>query len=372
MPGYNDLNIGMDFINNPIMPGQPQQPFQPINSPQQMPSYQINTALSQPDPVITGPKKSLFTVIPDDSGRNTKPLPVPDEMAENARQARRISRTKKEEVAEINPGEIIRSDNAQKELSTMYNYAQTTALLGDTLGQVDMLASELKNEFDNVMGNRTLKNKYMILTNLSESMSQLLNTKTTIIREINNSISKSIDIDYKKEKDRLAAEGAANDDKYMMDLYNAFVNSSPFANGGGTVPLGPSMTNAAVSSFDGSGIIRSPIQNNSAGNNGGPVDVGYLNYLSRITPEQNAMALESDPNIKTVVVYDQSNGNKFFQVMNTATGQVIPNVPVMDNRFLEDTFIDLNNGIAKNNNLHMTYPLVTINSGTDSSISNNY
>ena len=56
-----------------------------------------------------------------------------------------------------------------------------------------------------------------------------------------------------------------------------------------------------------------------------------------------------------------SNGNKFFQVMNLATGQVVPNVPVMDNRFLDDTTIDIRNQIAKNNNLHETYPLVIIN-----------
>ena len=355
MPGYNDLNIGMDFINNPIMPGQPQQVFQPINTPQQMPSYQINSALAQqPDPVIAGPKKSLFTIIPDDSSKKTKPLPMPEDAAENAKQARRLARVnKKEELAEINSGEIVRADSAPKELSTMYNYAQTTALLGDTLGQVDMLAGELKNEFDNVIGNRTLKNKYMILTNLSESMSQLLSTKTTIIREINNSITKAIDLDYKKEKDRLAAEGAANDDKYMMDLYNAFVNSSPFANGGNTVQLGPSMANAAVASFDsGTGIIRSPIDNNmKIANPGGIADVGYLNYLSRVTPEQNSMYMLDRPNVKTVIVYDKSNGNKFFEVMDMDTGQVIPNVSKPDNRFLEDTYIDLANGLGKNNNL---------------------
>ena len=49
--------------------------------------------------------------------------------------------------------------------------------------------------------------------------------------------------------------------------------------------------------------------------------------------------------------------------MDVSTGQVIPNVPVMDNRFMEDTFLDLKNKIAKNNNLHESYPIVVINEG---------
>ena len=366
----NSLNIGFDFMNNPIMPGDPLPP-----EPQPFPLYQP-PVIQQPEPTISAPRKSMFTVIPDESSRGPKPLPIPADAAENASQARKLSRAKKkEELAEINSNEIVRANDDKQEMSTMYNYAQTTALLGDTLGQVDMLAGELKHEFDNVMGNRTLKNKYMILTNLSESMSQLLNTKTTIIREINNSITKAIDLDYKKEKDRLAAEGAANDDKYMMDLYNSFING-PYSQGGNisNIPsLGPSVINNSVSSFDGGGIIRSPLNNNSISSNGMTInDPGYLNYLSRITPEQKAMALEKDPNVKTVVVYDKSNGNKFFQVMNTVTGQIVPDVPVLDNRFLEDTFIDLNNGIAKNNNLKQVYPLVVINEDISSNISNNY
>lgn len=354
MPSYNDMNTGFEFMNNPIIPGAEKpasQPFfQEYTQPQQLPSYDINKSLSEPQIATPEPKKkSMFTVIDDDEVNNTLTLPAPDVGLNSTKKTR-----KKKEVAEIAPGDIVRAEEPKQELSTMYNYAQTTALLGDTLGQVDMLAGELKNEFDNVMTNRTLKNKYMILTNLSESMSQLLNTKTTIIREINNSITKAIDLDYKKERDRLAAEGIANDNKYIMDMYNSFVNNPNVETN--TSVLGPSTLNTTV---NGSSIVRAPI------NNGGPApaiqDQGFLNYISNVSPEQNAMFYEKDPNVKTVVVYDMSNGNKFFQVMNLATGQVVPNVPVMDNRFLDDTTIDLRNKIAKNTNLRETYPLVIIN-----------
>lgn len=111
----------------------------------------------------------------------------------------------------------------------------------------------------------------------------------------------------------------------------------------------------------GSGIVRANItQGDVTGNN--QIDAGYLNYLSNLSPEQNLMRYENDPNVKQVVVYDAKTGNKFFQVMNTATGEVIPNVPVYDTAvFMPDTTIDIKNRIAKNLNLRETFPLVIIN-----------
>ena len=365
---YNQMNVGMDFISNPVIPGEPQQS---ITTPQQLPSYPINTALAkEPDPVITA-GKGLFTVIPDeDSHRKGMTLTSPDADASGTVVKRQYNRKKKDDVATVKSGDIVRADSHDQpqELSTMYNYAQTTALLGDTLSQVDMLAGELKNEFDNVMANRVMKNKYIILTNLSESMSQLLNTKTTIIREINNSITKAIDLDYKKEKDRRAAEQIQNDDKYIQDLYNSFINN-PMANTASVPTLGPSPINNTVNSINGNSIVRSPLAAENPAP-GGFADIGYLNYLNRISPQQNAMFMEKDPNIQTCVVYDMSTGNKFFSCMNVATGQAVPNVDVPNERFLEDTVIDLQNNIAKNSNLHQTYPLIILNGNPD--VAKNY
>lgn len=360
MPNYNDLNIGMDFISNPVMPGSNNNIPQPVTTPQQLPSYQINTALAEPEPVLTAPKKSIFTVIPDD----VKPskgaiLPAPDVVP--------VPKTRKKKEPE--PTAIVPAPDTQKELSTMYNYAQTTALLGGTLTQADELVDDLKNEFDNVKNSRTLKNKYMILTNLAQSMSQLYTTKASILREINASITKATELDYKKEKDRLAAEGAANDDKHIMDLYNSFVNN-PMANTSGNIAtLGPSPIVNTVSSSNGLGIIRSPLAQSQPAPNG-VTDIGYLNYLNRMTPQQNSMIMEKDPNVQICVVYDAQTGAKFFQCMNVATGQAIPNVDLPNERFLADTTIDLMNKVAKNANLRTTYPLIVLNDSAD--IAKNY
>lgn len=363
MLSYNQANVGMDFMGNPIMPGDP------------LPNYTAPTPMinNGPDLVVSG-GKSMFTVIPDEPGTRPKSsmtLTSPDiDASEVVPQKRQYNRKKKDEVGVVDSKEIIRAeDNTESgTLPSIYNYAQTASLLGDTLGQVDMLAGELKNEFDNVRCNRALKNKYMILTNLSDSMSQLLNTKANILKEINNSITKAMDLDYKKEKDKKAAEQLQNDDKYIMDLYNSFVNN-PYNNTSNVQTLGPAAINNTVNSINGSAIVRSPLAASNPAP-GGVVDVGYLNYLNRLTPQQNSMIMESDPNCKICVVYDMSTGNKFFSAMNMATGQAIPNVDLPAERFMEDTVIDLQNNIAKNSNLHTTYPLIILNGDPD--IAKNY
>ena len=91
------------------------------------------------------------------------------------------------------------------------------------------------------------------------------------------------------------------------------------------------------------------------------MDSGYLNYLSNMTPEQNLMRYENNPNVKQVVVYDAATGNKFFQMMDTSTGEVIPNVPVYDEMIMEDTVLDIEKGVAKNLNLRETFPIIQIN-----------
>ena len=90
------------------------------------------------------------------------------------------------------------------------------------------------------------------------------------------------------------------------------------------------------------------------------MDPGYQNFLSNMTPEQNAMRYEDNPNVKTVVVYDQSNGRKWFDVIDTSTGASIPNVPRPDDFLLDDTRPDLSNMVARNANINVTYPLVVV------------
>jgi hypothetical protein len=84
------------------------------------------------------------------------------------------------------------------------------------------------------------------------------------------------------------------------------------------------------SSLYGSGIVRANITDTQMANNGVPMDIGYLNYVANMSPEQTLMMYEGNPNIQQVVVYDAASGAKMFKMMDISTGQVIENVPTYD------------------------------------------
>lgn len=239
------------------------------------------------------------------------------------------------------------------DMPTMYTYQETTDMLRCTLMQLDQLAGQVKKELDSVTTSKTLKSKYNVMVGLSGNLGDIIGQKITAIKEINNAITKSNDLDYKKEKDRMASKEGVNDDKYIMDLYNAFIQNP--GNMNSRAALGPTGIDATLGS---TGIIRASTDTPQQGFN---PDTGYLSYVTNMTPEQRLMSLEDNPNIKMCVVFDAASGNKTFQMMDMSTGQALPGLPVRDQMFMEDTTIDLRNNIAKNINLNETYPLVVIN-----------
>ena len=263
---------------------------------------------------------------------------------------------RKKESAEVVLTDTMSPDNNPAndivDMPTAYTYAETTNMLRNTLGQTDSLNAELMQEFTNVKHNRTMKNKYNVLVGISENVATLLNTKVSIIKEINNSISKSNEMDYKKVKDARAAQADMNDDKYVADMYRSFVNN-PMMN-----PAQPNYPSIDPAMF-GSGVVRATTPMELQGNM--PVDVSYMNYKSNLTPEQNSWMYEDNPAVQQVLVFDDATGNKFFQYMNVTTGEVIPNMPTYDLNIVEDTTVDRDHMIAKNQNLNQVFPLVIIN-----------
>ena len=183
----------------------------------------------------------------------------------------------------------------------------------------------------------------------------MISNRISTIKEINNCITKANDMDYKKYKDKEAAQSSMNDDKYISDIYQAFI-SNPQNN---APQYQMPMVDPAIM---GSGIVRANITQDALNNPNQPImDAGYLQYVANMTPEQNMMRYEGNPDIKQVVVYDAQTGAKFFQVMNIRTGEVIPNVPVYDQMFMEDTTLDLKTKIAKNINLNESFPIIVLN-----------
>lgn len=235
---------------------------------------------------------------------------------------------------------------------TIDSYMDNMSELKKTVLQMDSLAAELKQDLDAVRSSRTLKGKYQYTSLLSNNIAALLTSKVQAIKEMNNTIKNSIELDYKIEKDRRDSLNG-DDEKRIMDMYNAFV-SAPVS--GNRATLGPSE-------------MQLSLPNNNVQFGSFPVnqaalpaagDPGYNNYIKNLTPEQNRMMVEDNPDIKLCVVYNKGTGERHFEVINTKTNQPVPNVAKRDPMFLDDTIIDTRRGVARNPNLGESYPLIIV------------
>lgn len=235
------------------------------------------------------------------------------------------------------------------------SYKETDALLKMSIMQIDSMNNDIKNDIDSIRASKTLKNKYNYITEMTSTSGTLLSTKITAIRELNNTIKSCQDLELKRMKEMKAASALENqdDDRRMMDMYTAFINT-PIGN----YSLAPSnidMTTGGAGVVPG-GDIGSIVRADSA-NTG---DAGYNNYLNNLTPVQNAMRMENNPNIMTVVKYNSETGQRWFDVINKNTGESIPNVPRPDEFLLENLHINVAGGFCRDTQLDRTYPLVVV------------
>lgn len=232
-------------------------------------------------------------------------------------------------------------------------YSNTTNLLYSTIGQIDSLSTELKNDLDNVRNSRTLKKKYDYISDMISTEGTLISNKINAIKEINKTITDSHNLDLKRMSS-IASSGLNKDDtRVITDMYNAFVQTPIGVDG--TNPFGfPNQIDMTVGA--GNNIVRNGF--NGAG------DMGYNNYINSPNAEQAAIQASTNPNLETVVVMDENNPDPNrrlrFEIMDKSTGSfVLGDTP--DPMFLENLRLEPDMGIAIDNNLNKSYTLIEAN-----------
>lgn len=226
-------------------------------------------------------------------------------------------------------------------------YNETNNILRSAILEIDRSLVDMQNDIREVRASRTMRGKYTYLSDLQSGIASLLSTKIAAARELNNTIRNCNDFELKRYKEIQSANAANGDeDANVMKMYQAFMSAPVSSN-----PL-PNISAAAINSGMSNGM-------NSI-NIGTIQESGYNNYVQNMTPQQHMMQLEHDPNIKEVVVYNQENGSRYFDIIDMRTGQHVPNTEPMDPMFLEDVTIDLKNKIARNVNLGESYPLIVV------------
>lgn len=223
------------------------------------------------------------------------------------------------------------------------SYEETNSMLRQAIYQTDELSAEVKADIDDIRASKTLKNKYTYVTNLTASASALLSTKISAIKEMNSTITQAHNLELSRMKALKLDKSDENDEMKMMDIYSAFVNTpigtySPQAPSIQDLTLGVNSANPNVNAVE--------MVNPSAAPQG------------NLTPEQTRMRLESNPNIEVVVRYNQSTGQRYFDVIDKTTMVSVANYPRPDAFLLEDTTIDVHTGIARNRNINTVWPLI--------------
>lgn len=229
------------------------------------------------------------------------------------------------------------------------SYNETNHMLRESIGQINVLSNDVQSEIENIRKSKTLKGKYKYISDLCATASTLVSTKISAIREMNSTTTNCHKLEIQRLKDvKAAQQNQQDDDKYLADLYNAYINT----------PIG---NNPLLAMNSGN-----TVNNQSIITGGTPLigdmneDQSYQNYLNTLTPEQNRMLLDGNPNIETVVVYDPSTGGKSFDVIDITTGTPVANYPRPDSLILDDTVIDFASGIASNTNIGQNWKVVTL------------
>lgn len=302
--------------------------------------YDINDNQNQYDDLVT---------VTDDMNVDFMKISQGDDMVIQYNDTDATKSTKKKRSTKsADPSKVVKVDNKKSNGLEPYSdkYKETNDLLRGVVYQIDSSLADITQDIAYIRASKSMRSKYTYLSNLQDTASSLVGNKIAAIREINNSISKAEDFELKRAKELKLNENV-DDDKYIHDMYKAFVTAS--------VPnaysqLGPSTYDMTMNPTSFNMVNISPETEQEA----------YENYINNMTPQQHMIALENDPNVKQVVLWNKSTGAKSFEIMNMATGEILNNVDKRDIMFMEDTYIDERNRIARNTKLNEVYPLVTI------------
>lgn len=254
------------------------------------------------------------------------------------------------------PGPQVRNRSPlNSDMTYLETYMVPAGMINKAITELDDLAARINADINEVRSSRTLKSKYLYIANLTGALTGTISSKVSAIRELRGMINDANNLELKKQA-QLKINERDSDDKILMDMYNAYINApvgsmSPVAAQQMNMPpqyINNTMHNTVdVVNMNGTPVIQN-------------VDAGYENYLRNLTPEQNAMIQGTNPNIETVVVYDQSSHNRWFENINVLTGEPVPNLPVPNEFVLNGTNIDIRHGTARNASLNQTYKLKVV------------
>lgn len=275
------------------------------------------------------------------------------EIVPEAPSAKKRSRKKQSSatVAEAVPTPQTSMSYIQENIPYQVAYNETNAQLDQAIQQLNMLGAETMGDLQMIRASKTMKNKYNVINDMTENAVSIINTKISAIKEKNKTINDINNLEIRRIKELKLNASNEDDNTRIANLYHAFVNY-PMSQGPSV--LGPNIQDVMF--------------------NSGPLDVSRVGigmddtaaWQGGLDAAQNRMLLEAKGAIETVVVYDESSGNRYYSVVDKQTRQPVPNVETPDDSTIYDLDINIKGMYARDQNRNVTYPLVVINGASAS------
>lgn len=231
-------------------------------------------------------------------------------------------------------------------------YSETNKQLDEAINELNMLGAETIGELQQLRASKTLRNKYNYINDMTANATSIITSKISAIKEKNKTIGDIAHLELTRMKEMKSKLNEEDENNKIANLYNAFVNT-PI--GGGMNVLAPPLQTMIMNGND-----RPPM------GSVGMEDMGTSAWQQGLDPAQNRMLLEAQNAIETVVMYDDTTGNRWYEVIDKNTRQPVPNVEKPSEASLYDLDLNVRGGYAKDTNRNVSYPLIVISNGNNS------
>ena len=266
---------------------------------------------------------------------------------------KRSSKKKDAEVVEPIPIPQTSMSYIQENIPYQVAYNETNQQLDYAINQLNALGADMMADLNMVRSSKTMKNKYNIVNDLTENAVGIINAKIAAIKEKNKTINDVNNLEIRRIKELKLTASNEDDNTRIANMYHAFVN---YPMSQGPSALGPNVQDVMFN--------NGPVADMTRYSMGMDDTTAWQNSLN---PAEQRMVLEAQGKIETVVVYDESSGNRYYSVVDKNTRQPVPNVETPDDSTIYNLDINVNGMYAKDINRNVTYPLVVIN-GSNSTI----
>ena len=236
----------------------------------------------------------------------------------------------------------------QTNVPYIVSFNETNKMLKDYIKNVEVVEAEIAEDVRTIRDSKTMKSKYTYLANLQSARGTIMSQKLNAIKELNSVITKSHDLDAKRDKEFRASHLNQQDDNAAISkMYDAFV-STPVGKLDGQLINPLTVGTQELTLFNPNGMVASLM-----GIQGG---TGLDSYVNNMSEETAIMMAEDNPAIEEVVMYNPSNGQMKFAYYDNNSGQEVTSVKAKDmNMFAEELKFDFDLGVASHRGLGQSF-----------------